>query len=59
MREVFGNKESMCVTNEAFRAVLVADKLAKGRCSDGFKEFTVKDGSECIRDDFVDDIVHG
>merc|ERR1719188_1233956 len=57
LREVFGNKESTCVTNEAFRAVLVAEGLAKGRCTDGFKEITVKEkgesGSECIRDDFI------
>jgi len=67
MREVYGDKQSMCLTNAAFKAVIRADFAEKdgtssgaqqGSCRDGQKEYTDSSGDKtCIGVEFVKDIL--
>jgi len=56
-REVYGNKESMCLSNEAYRAVILSDNAQQGSCAVDHKEFTDTTGTKtCLGDAFVNDI---
>jgi len=67
MREVYGNKQSMCLTNAAFKAVIRADFAEKdgtgsgaqqGSCENGQTEYTDSSGAKtCIGKEFVEDIL--
>jgi len=57
-REVYGTEESMCLSNEAFRAVIMADEAKQGGCAGGENEYTDTTGTKtCIRADFVKDVL--
>jgi hypothetical protein len=56
-REVYGNKESMCLSNEAFRAVIMSKDVQQGSCQDGEQEYIDTTGAKtCIGIAFVNDI---
>lgn len=60
LREVFGNKESICLTNEAFKSVIRAEVkgLQQGDCQEGESAIPISGKAvQCIRNDFVDDII--
>merc|ERR1719379_191427 len=66
MREVYGDKQSMCLTNAAFKAVIRADFQKKdggagaqqGSCKTGEKEYTDSTGKvTCIGNKYVEDIL--
>jgi len=66
MREVYGDKQSMCLTNAAFKAVIRADFQKKaggegaqqGSCKDDENEYTDSDGVKtCISMAYVRDIL--
>lgn len=61
-REVFGNKESTCMTHKKYKAVIHAEfnGLEQGDCPDDKWKIPVPDSdSECIRKDFVSNILEG
>jgi len=69
MREVFGSKRSRCLSNDAFRAVimfhmsdsgdLVADRSQSGggNCKADENAYKVGEETKCIPVDFVKDIL--
>jgi hypothetical protein len=55
---VYGTEESMCLSNEAFRAVIMADEAKQGGCANGENEYVDTTGTKtCIRADFVKDVL--
>jgi len=61
-REVFGNKESTCMTHKKFKAVirLEFNDLEEGDCANDEWKIPMPDSdSECIRKDFFSNVLEG